>query len=140
MGRVARRRDERMHAVGAPACVDRHCTPRFLPSRGPPRPPAIARYTRSMERALHRMLGGHTAASFLRRYWHKDALLVAGALPEFEPLISRDELFALAARDDVQSRLVQRTRNRYRQHDGPFRRTTLERLPARDWTLLVQGV
>ena len=93
-----------------------------------------------MERALRRMLGGHTAASFLRRYWHKEPLLVPGALRGFAPLISRNALFALAARDDVQSRLVQRTRNRYRQHDGPFSRATLERLPARNWTLLVQGM
>lgn len=128
-----------MQAFGAPACVDRHCTPRFLPP-AQKRPRAIARYTRSMERARRRMLGGHTEVSFLRRYWHKEALLVAGALPGVAPLISRDALFALAARDDVQSRLVQHARNRYQQHDGPFRRATLERLPARNWTLLVQGV
>ena len=62
------------------------------------------------------------------------------AMPGFGPPLARDALFALAARDDVQSRLVQRTRNGYVQDDGPFRKATLERLPARNWTLLVQGV
>lgn len=93
-----------------------------------------------MDRALRHMLGGHATGAFLRRYWHKEALLVRGALGEFTPLTSRDALFALAARDDVQSRIVRRTRDRYTQDDGPFRRATLERLPARNWTLLVQGV
>jgi 50S ribosomal protein L16 3-hydroxylase len=93
-----------------------------------------------MDRALRQMLGGHSTAAFLRRHWQKEALLVAGALPGFEPPLSRDALFALAGRDDVQSRLVQRTRTRYTQDEGPFRRRTLDRLPARNWTLLVHGV
>jgi len=128
-----------MHAYGAPAFRGQALYA-AVPAVAPGYPRAIGRYTRSMERALRRTLGGHTAASFLRRYWHTEALLVAGALPGFAPLLSRDALFALAARDDVRSRLVQHTRNRYQQHDGPFRRATLERLPARNWTLLVQGV
>ena len=90
--------------------------------------------------ALRQLLGGRTPEAFLRQYWHKEALLVEPAMPEFSALLTRAELFALAARDDVQSRLVQRTGRRYTQHDGPFRRTQLERLPARNWTLLVQGV
>jgi 50S ribosomal protein L16 3-hydroxylase len=119
--------------------LDRHCTPRFLRPRRGVRVRSLA-ILGCMERALRRMLGGHTPASFLRRYWHKEALLIAGALPGFAPLLSRHVLFGLAARDDVQSRLVQRTRNGYMQDDGPFRRATLERLAARNWTLLVQGV
>jgi ribosomal protein L16 Arg81 hydroxylase len=93
-----------------------------------------------MNHALRQLLGGHTPERFLRKYWQKDPLLVEAALPGFSALLTRDELFALAARDDVQSRLVQRTGRRYTQHDGPFKRTQLERLPARNWTLLVQGV
>ena len=122
-----------------PLFVDTHCTPRFLPPCARNRPQSLAILVR-MDRALRQMLGGHSTAAFLRRYWQKDALLVAGALPRFEPPLSRDALFALAARDDVQSRLVQRMRNRYAQDEGPFRRRTLDRLPARNWTLLVHGV
>jgi 50S ribosomal protein L16 3-hydroxylase len=93
-----------------------------------------------MDPASRRLLGGRTSSDFFQRHWHKDALCVTGALPGFSPLLSREELFALAARDDVESRIVQRTRGRYTRRDGPFRRTELSRLPARNWTLLVQGV
>jgi 50S ribosomal protein L16 3-hydroxylase len=93
-----------------------------------------------MNHALRQLLGGHTPEAFLRKHWHKEPLLVEAALPGFPALLTRAELFALAARDDVQSRLVQRTGTRYLQHDGPFKRAQLERLPARNWTLLVQGV
>lgn len=87
-----------------------------------------------------RLLGGYSAAAFIARHWHKDALLVRAALPGFEGVVSRDTLFALAARDDVQSRLVQRIGRRFTLTEGPFRARALTRLPARDWTLLVQGV
>jgi 50S ribosomal protein L16 3-hydroxylase len=94
----------------------------------------------AMNRALRQLLGGHAPEAFLRSYWHKKPLLVEAALPVIPRLLTRAELFALATRDDVQSRLVQRTGRRYIQHDGPFKRAQLERLPARNWTLLVQGV
>jgi len=93
-----------------------------------------------MNEATRRLLGGHTTSAFLRRYWHKEALLVGGAIAGFPALLTREQLFGLAARGDVQSRLVERARGRYTQHDGPFRRARLARLPARNWTLLVQGV
>ncbi|MBS0320402.1 MAG: cupin domain-containing protein [Proteobacteria bacterium] len=83
-------------------------------------------------------------AAFVRRYWHKRPLLMRAALPDFGGLFSTRELFALAARDDVESRLVVRTRDgrrdRWTLEHGPFRPRALNRLPARDWTLLVQGL
>jgi len=85
-------------------------------------------------------LGGQSAAAFLARYWHKEALLVRGAFPALGDVVDRDALFALAAREDVQSRLVHRARGRYTLDEGPFRMRDLQRLPPRDWTLLVQGV
>lgn len=89
---------------------------------------------------LQRLLGGRTPAAFLRHHWHRSALLVRAAMAERSPFVGRRELFALATREDVASRLVQRVRGRYTLEHGPFRATTLQRLPARDWTLLVQGV
>lgn len=86
------------------------------------------------------MLGGRSVAAFLREYWHEQALLVTAAMPGFDCPISRERLFALAGRDDVESRIVQRSRGRYALHQGPFSRARLRRMPARDWTLLVQGV
>lgn len=93
-----------------------------------------------MPRDIRRLLGGHSAASFLARHWHKSPLLVRGAIPGFGGVLSRDELFALAARDDVASRLVRASRGRYSLAHGPFSRRQLDALPARGWTLLVQSV
>ncbi len=86
------------------------------------------------------LLGRRTPRTFLATHWHKQALLVRAALPGFPGLFTRDELVALACRDDVESRLVVRTGARYSLAHGPFRRADFRALPARGWTLLVQGV
>ena len=85
-------------------------------------------------------LGGLTPASFMRRYWQRRARLLRAALPGFAGLGSRAKLIALACRDDVESRLVTRERGRWALAHGPFRAADFRGLPARDWTLLVQGV
>lgn len=89
------------------------------------------------------LLGGRSPAAFLARYWQRRALLVRGAFPRFGEIsafASRDRLFALALRDDVESRLVTRSGSRYALAQGPFRHADLRRLPPRNWTLLVSGV
>lgn len=90
------------------------------------------------------LLGGLTPAAFMKRIWHKKPLLVRQALPGFTPLLSRADLFALAAREDVESRLVSARRERGRDHwtlrRGPFARRSLPGLQLPRWTLLVQGV
>jgi 50S ribosomal protein L16 3-hydroxylase len=86
------------------------------------------------------LLGSRTARAFLAQHWHKEALLVRQAIPAFAGLFSRAELFALAGRDDVESRIVVRTKSRFTVAHGPFRRADFRGLPARGWTLLVQGV
>jgi 50S ribosomal protein L16 3-hydroxylase len=90
--------------------------------------------------ASNGLLGGLSASAFLRQYWQKKPLLVRQAVAGFGGLLSRAELFALAGRDDVESRLVSHARGRWTLTQGPFRASDLKRLPARDWTLLVQGV
>src|SRR5512144_1962628 len=99
-------------------------------------PPALPPRVR---RSPAPLLGGRTPADFLRRFWHKEALVVRGALPGFTDLFDRDSLFALAQRDDVESRLVVRSGRRWTLTQGPFTRRDRRGLPARDWTLLVQG-
>ena len=86
------------------------------------------------------LLGGLTASQFLRRYWQKKPLVVSSAISGFQGVLSVDALFALAARDDVESRLVVRERGRWSLRHGPFTRSDRRDLPARNWTLLVQGV
>ena len=91
-------------------------------------------------REAGQLLGGRTAGAFLRRHWQREALLVRDAMPGFAGLHSRAQLFAWACRDDVESRLVVRERGRYALAHGPFRRRDFKGMPARNWTLLVQGV
>ena len=86
------------------------------------------------------MLGGLDARSFLRRHWQKHPLLARRALPQYENMMTREDLFALSMRDDMLSRLVVRHGRRWEVAHGPFSRRTLAQLPGRGWTLLVQGV
>lgn len=86
------------------------------------------------------LLGGLSANIFLSRYWQKKPLFVRNAISDFKGVVQAPELFALAARDEIEARLVQRRGRAWRMYRGPFSRTELARLPARNWTLLVQGV
>jgi 50S ribosomal protein L16 3-hydroxylase len=84
-----------------------------------------------------RLLGDLTARGFLRGYWQKRPLLVRGALPGFCGLVTRTELARLAARDDVESRIVERRGGRWETGYGPFKKI---KMPVSRWTLLVNGV
>jgi 50S ribosomal protein L16 3-hydroxylase len=95
------------------------------------------RYNRAMEPAV---LGGTTPTRFLHRHWQKQPLLIRQAIAGFRDLLSTRELFALAGRDDVESRLIVRERGGWTLAQGPFRRADFRALPERNWTLLVQGV
>jgi len=86
------------------------------------------------------LLGGLTPAQFMKRHWQKKPLLVRQAMPGLQPLFTPRELFALAARDQVESRIVVREGASWRLQRGPFARRALPALVRREWTLLVQGV
>ena len=107
------------------------------------------------------LLGGLSPAAFMRDVWQKRPLLIRGALPLVAttgaPLapVTPAELFALAARDDVESRVVIQgaapaksargakggaAADRWRLKHGPFARRSLPPLGQRGWSLLVQGV
>ncbi len=85
---------------------------------------------------LH-MLGGLTPRTFLRRCWQKRPLFVRGALPQFARMIDARALCALATRDDVESRIVERRGSRWETQHGPFKRT---KVGSSNWTILVSGV
>lgn len=87
-----------------------------------------------------RLLGGLSPQGFMRRHWQKKPLLVRGALPAGETPVSRDELFALAARDDVESRLLVNDGARWSLRHGPLPRRALPPLGRPGWTVLVQGL
>ena len=85
-----------------------------------------------------RLLGGLTPREFLRRHWQKRPLFVRRALPGAPLLLDERSLTALARRDDVESRIVERRANRWDTAHGPFK----EKIHAKrkNWTLLVSGV
>jgi 50S ribosomal protein L16 3-hydroxylase len=86
------------------------------------------------------LLGGLSAKKFLSRFWQKKPLLIRDAIPGFGGIIQAPELFRLAGRDDVESRIVRRRRGRWTLEQGPFAPSDIERQPRSAWTLLVQGV
>lgn len=86
------------------------------------------------------LLGGLTPAQFMRRHWQKKPLLVRQAVPGFKPPVLRSGLFALAAQEGVESRLVQHQDDVWSLKRGPLSRRSLPPLATPLWTLLVQGV
>ena len=85
------------------------------------------------------LLGGLSPAQFMRRHWQKKPLLVRGAIPGMAPLLARAQLFDLASRDEVESRLVMHDRGKWQMKRGPFARRALPPASKPRWTLLVQG-
>ena len=86
------------------------------------------------------MLGGLSPAQFMRRYWQKKPLLIRGAFPGFQPFLSRQDLFAMAADEAVESRLIVHKPKGWTLKHGPVNRSSLPPLKQKRWTLLVQGV
>ncbi len=86
------------------------------------------------------LLGGLSPARFMARHWQKKPLLVRQAWPGVTPPLDRAALFELAARDGVESRLVDGHGGRWRLRHGPFARRALPPLSRPQWTLLVQGL
>lgn len=77
----------------------------------------------------------------MRRHWHKQPLLVRQAIAGAAASLSRAAMFALAARDDVESRLIRRdAEGAWHLRPGPLPRRALPALDRPGWTLLVQGV
>src|SRR4051812_28817311 len=81
-----------------------------------------------------------SSRKFIAGFWQKKPLFTRGALPQFEKCLDRKRMLALACRDDVESRLITYTRQTWQVEHGPFRKRELAGLPARNWTLLVNGL
>ena len=113
-------------------------TSKPTPSSKRPLAPAAASAGPDVDARLP-LLGGLSPAQFMKRHWQKQPLLVRQALPGVQPPIDRAGLAALAASDEVESRLVaQQPGDRWTLRQGP-----IPKLPAwskPQWTLLVQGL
>ncbi len=96
------------------------------------------------------LLGGISPAQFMQKYWQKKPLIIRAAVPGLQPLVARDDLFAMAASDAVESRLIERKNGQWAFKHGPFNQSATQAndgkssktpsLKKPDWTLLVQGV
>ena len=90
------------------------------------------------------LLGGLSPQVFMRKHWQKKPLLIRAAVSGEAPIVSRNQLFELAAQDDVESRLVLRQMVRkdvrWSMRQGPFKRAAIPPLKQAGWTLLVQGL
>ncbi|MQQ99580.1 cupin domain-containing protein [Glaciimonas soli] len=84
------------------------------------------------------LLGGLSPAQFLRDYWHKKPLLIRQAFPGFTAPLSPEALFEMAAREDVESRLITHVKKEWQVTHGQD--IKLPTLSQKEWTLLVQGV
>lgn len=88
------------------------------------------------------LLGDLSVDTFLANYWQQKPLLIRGAIPGFTGvpgLVNGNDLLALAARDDVESRFLAGSGKDWRLDHGPFKPRSLKR-QAKPWTALVQGV
>jgi 50S ribosomal protein L16 3-hydroxylase len=91
-------------------------------------------------RQTRALLGGLSVDQFLRRYWHKRACLIRQAHPAPLEIVDLRALQRIAARDDVESRVVLRVKSRWSVEHGPFAKAFWRNLPPTHWTLLVQGL
>lgn len=88
------------------------------------------------------LLGDRSPEDFLREYWQKKPLLVREAFHGFKDPLSAEYLAGLACEGPTESRLVfvESEGIPYAVRYGPFTSGDFERLPERDWTLLVRHV
>jgi 50S ribosomal protein L16 3-hydroxylase len=86
------------------------------------------------------LLAGLTPAQFMHRHWQKKPLVVRQAIAGLQPLLSRAELFKLAATEAVESRLIVQNQSNWTMKHGPFAARALPALSQNAWTLLLQGV
>jgi len=105
-----------------------------------PSSPAFAAVQRPAIDQATALLGGLTPVQFMRRHWQKKPLLIRQALPGFKPLLSRQDLFAMAADEAVESRLIVHKEQGWSLRQGPIARNAFPPLKQPGWSLLVQGV
>lgn len=86
------------------------------------------------------LLGGMSPQQFMRRYWQKKPCLIRQAIPGVQPPMPRADLFDLAGRDDVESRLVVQTEKGWKLKYGPFTRRQIPSTKKPHWSVLVQGL
>lgn len=88
------------------------------------------------------LLGGLCPRAFLAEVWQRRPHLARGALPGLRNPLSPQALAGLACDTELPARIVHTLLDGrpWQVEHGPFDAAHFQRLPERDWTLLVQGV
>lgn len=86
------------------------------------------------------LLGSLSVNEFLRDYWQKKPLLIRGALPQFNGLLTPEQTIKLACTEDVQARLVKQQHGQFELKQSPFTAKDFKGLSKAQWTVLVQGL
>ena len=86
------------------------------------------------------MLGNLTVNEFLRDYWQKKPLLIRGAFPQFNGLLTPKQTIALACNEEVQARLVTQPNGQFELEQSPFSAKNFKGLSKFPWSVLVQGL
>jgi len=86
------------------------------------------------------ILNNLTPSQFLADYWQKKPLLIRQAIPNFQGLMTPNELAGLACEEDVEARIIQQKKGTWQITKSPFDESDFTSLPKNNWTLLVQGV
>ena len=87
-------------------------------------------------------LGNLNPQTFIDTVWQQQTLLVRGALPEAINIIDGNDLAGIACEPDGEARLIihDAAQDRWQCEQGPFKAARFKKLPATQWTLLVQSV
>jgi 50S ribosomal protein L16 3-hydroxylase len=80
------------------------------------------------------------AGRFLSEYWQKKPLLIRNPWRSWSNPLEPDELAGLACEEDVESRLIVQTGDRWKVEHGPLQESRFGKLGKNPWTLLVQAV
>jgi 50S ribosomal protein L16 3-hydroxylase len=86
------------------------------------------------------LLGNLSINEFLRDYWQKKPLLIRGALPDFNGLLTPQQAVELACTEDVQARLITQRHGQFELQQSPFVAKDFKGLSKIQWTVLVQGL
>lgn len=105
-----------------------------------PAPKARSKSTsQSPQHTPSQLLGGLTPAEFIRDYWQKKPLLVRGAVPGFGDALSKADMLNFCSRDDVESRFVSTSGEKWQLRHGPFPKREMRNWST-PWSVLVQSV
>ncbi|CAH0990333.1 hypothetical protein SIN8267_00425 [Sinobacterium norvegicum] len=88
------------------------------------------------------IFGSISAEHFMQEYWQKKPLLIKNAFPDWQNIVSPEELAGLSLEDFIESRLLigNSAFDHWQLEHGPFQEERFSQLDKKHWTLLVQGV